>query len=325
MKRFALLLTALLLSCMKMYAQECLNPISQLQLRIWGKDNFKGLYNEDVPQQFLIFPSFMGSQALYIYSYGEKAGTLAVKEKPLRRKGEVADTSCDSVSLHVGVTTAERLGNLLQHAVNTSNYLYDRMGLDGTRYFFFDRFNGATCWSPVGSCDRMVEMLWEVINAVQAGDQTLINAQLPTIDSLTTHFKNQYPEAFFHTISISCWGESDRETDKHHIRLVAGLDDRLHLQFTYLQPYAEELPGQLHARYSPVLEQLLRYLFMDTPLLHSSTSPLDSGTLSILVDDEKPQSLTQNYNFYTLTVHQDDLTFKRLKQLIEEKWNDLMK
>lgn len=323
MKRIALLLPALLLFGKAMHAQECLKPISQTEQSLWGKANFSGLYNEDADQQYLVFPSFWGSQALYIYSRGKKAGTLAVKEKSRRKKGKVADISSNSVSLNVGVDTAERLGNLLHHAVYTSNYLFDRMGLDGIQYFFFDRHNGATSWSPVGSCGRLVKVLDNVINAVQAGDNSQIEAQFPAIDSLTTHFKNNYPEAFFHNVSISLLDEYSGGTDKHIIRLGAGQDEQLSLQFTYPQPYAEELPKQLHDRYSPLLEQLLRYLFLDIDLLHTSTSPLDCGEFDILVDDDKPQSLTRIYDFYTLTVHHDDLTLERLKGLIEEKLKDL--
>lgn len=318
MKRIALLLFSFSLLSMVTRAQECLKPINQTEQHIWGKKYFDNWYNEDADQQFLIFPSFSGHSALYIYSRGTLAGTLVVKDNPLRKKDAMIDTSKDSISMNVGQATTERLSNLIHHAVCTSNYQYDRIGFDGTKYFFFDRFNGATTWSPVGTCGRMVKILEGIMKAVQAGDKAQIEAQWPAIDSLTTHFKSHYPEEFFHNVSISREHAYRSGLEQHIIRLHIGFDI-LQLQFTYSNPYDENLPEQLRTRFSPLLESLLRYLFMSTSLLQHSASPLDLGSFSIQVDDTQPQSLTKKHHNYTLSVHQDDLTLDRLKQLIEEE------
>ena len=302
MKRILFILSCAFFLCKVSYAQECLKPISQSQQKLWGDHDFKHWYCPEASQQFLVFPSPVEEiQALYIYSHGENAGMLVVRTKSFKKTA--LDMSKDSFSIHVGKEVTMRLGSLLQHAVNTSNYLYDRMGFDGINYFFFDGKNGATCWTPNGACGRMVEVLEDIMQGVREGNLEKIVSCGPRIDSLATHFKSHYPEAFFNITS-------NRDPIRSHIYLSSGMSK---LKFKFMHSAIQDRsPGEIKEHYGEMVSSLLHHIFFNTTLFD------DYGEICIVVDDENTHAHVADRTIYRLEliIHQDDLTLERLRSLL---------
>lgn len=310
MKRILLIFSCIFFLCKVSYAQECLKPISQSQQELWGAQYFEQWYSKEAKQQFLVFPSFFQTrEALYVYSWGKNPGTLVVKTKPLRKKDAVVDTSKDSISMYVGKDVTMRLGSLLRHAVNTSNYLYDRIGLDGCRYFFFDGRNGATCWSPDGACGRMVELLKDIMQGVREGNLEKIVSCGPRIDSLATHFKGHYPEVFFNITSDRDAIRSQNGVEEF-IYLSSGMNN-LNFKFKHSAIQGRS-PGEIKEQYGEMVSSLLHHIFFNTTLLD------DYSEILIVVDNENTHAHVSDRTIYRLEliVHQDDLTLERLISLL---------
>lgn len=305
MKRILLVFLCISFLCKVSYAQECLKPISQIKQNIWGDYYLEHWYCNKASQQFFVFPSpVLEEQALYIYSYGENAGTLVVKTKPLRKKDAMVDTSKDSISMYVGKDVTMRLGSLLRHAVNTSNYLYGSRGFDGVNYFFFDGDNGATCWSPNGTCGRMVEVLEDIMQGVREGNLEKIESYGPSIDSLDTHFKCHYPEKY---LKITSCGYS---ATKVNTTYLSSSMHRVYVEFKH-PATQKQSPAEIKEQYGEVVSSILRQIFL-------STSLLDYDRIHIVVDDENTHTPVVNRTIYRLEliVHQDDLTLERLISLL---------
>ena len=67
----------------------------------------------------------------------------------------------DSLEIKTDKKTALAFSNLIKHAVGTCMFIDDRLGFDGTTYFFGDYSRVARIWSPDdgSNCKRLTDVL----------------------------------------------------------------------------------------------------------------------------------------------------------------------
>ena len=186
-------------------AQSRLEPMTQTQQKLWGEKYFGTWLSEKASQQMLIFPSFSFPSALYVYyGYGEterlQVKWCEVKEArpdvpPAPDRREEPRLKLDSIEVKTDKATALMFSDLIEHAVATCMFK-DRMGFDGTRYFFVDFNRVATIWSPGpgSNCKRLTDVLEKAMTAVRNQDEEELKALLPEVEALTEVFKKLYPK-----------------------------------------------------------------------------------------------------------------------------------
>ena len=175
-------------------AQSRLEPMTQTKQELWGKRDFGTWLSKKAIQQMLKFPTPMEDfpSALYIYyGYGETE-RLQVKWRVGYNKG----VKLDSVEVKTDKATAVKFSDLIEHAVKTCMFNDDRMGFDGTTYFFGDRIRVATTWSPDNgsNCKRLTDVLEKAMTAVKNQNEDELKSLLPEVESLTKVFKGLYPK-----------------------------------------------------------------------------------------------------------------------------------
>ena len=175
-------------------AQSRLEPMTQTKQELWGKRDFGTWLSKKAIQQMLKFPTPMEDfpSALYIYyGYGETE-RLQVKWCVGYNKG----VKLDSVEVKTDKATAVKFSDLIEHAVKTCMFNDDRMGFDGTTYFFGDRIRVATTWSPDNgsNCKRLTDVLEKAMTAVKNQNEDELKSLLPEVESLTKVFEKLYPK-----------------------------------------------------------------------------------------------------------------------------------
>ena len=177
-------------------AQSRLEPMTQTQQKLWGEKYFGTWLSERASQQMLIFPSFSFPSALYVYyGYGESE-RLQVKWCEVKEaRPDEPRLKLDSIEVKTDKATALMFSDLIEHAVATCMFK-DRMGFDGTRYFFVDFNRVATIWSPGpgSNCKRLTDVLEKAMTAVRNQDEEELKALLPEVEALTEVFKKLYPK-----------------------------------------------------------------------------------------------------------------------------------
>ena len=86
---------------------------------------------------------------------------------------------------------------LFYAAVNSSSYLADGMGLDGTTYRLFGVGGVAEFWSPQdneSNCGKLEKFLYSLCAAVKNNNPQEIDNLIPLAEELTENFKSLYPE-----------------------------------------------------------------------------------------------------------------------------------
>ena len=207
-KQIITLVTLLMAAAIGAQAQSRLEPMTQTQQKLWGEKYFGTWLSERAIQQMLIFPTPMEDfpSALYVYyGYGEserlqvkwcevnKEAEPGVPPAPDRR--EEPRLKLDSIEVKTDKATALMFSDLIEHAVATCMFK-DRMGFDGTRYFFVDFNRIATIWSPGpgSNCKRLTDVLEKAMTAVKNQNEDELKALLPEVESLTEVFKKLYPK-----------------------------------------------------------------------------------------------------------------------------------
>ena len=175
-------------------AQSRLEPMTQTEQELWGKRDFGTWLSKKAIQQMLKFPTPMEDfpSALYIYyGYGETE-RLQVKWCVGYNKG----VKLDSVEVKTDKATAVKFSDLIEHAVKTCMFNDDRMGFDGTTYFFGNSIRVATTWSPDNgsNCKRLTDVLEKAMTAVKNQNEDELKSLLPEVESLTKVFKGLYPK-----------------------------------------------------------------------------------------------------------------------------------
>ena len=195
-KQIITLVTALMAAAIGLQAQSRLEPMTQTQQKLWGEKYFGTWLSERAIQQMLIFPSFSFPSALYVYyGYGESE-RLQVKwcEVKEAEPGE-PKLRLDSIEVKTDKATALKFADLIEHAVKTCMFNDDRLGFDGTTYFFGNHIRVATIWSPgAGNCKRLTDVLEKAMTAVRNQDEDELKALLPEVEALTEVFKKLYPK-----------------------------------------------------------------------------------------------------------------------------------
>ena len=196
-KRIILLMALLMAAAVGAQAQSRLEPMTQTQQKLWGEKYFRTWLSKRAIQQMLIFPSFSFPSALYVYyGYGESE-RLQVKWCEANKDAgpDEPKLKLDSIEVKTDKATAVAFSDLIDHAVATCMFNDQRMGLDGTRYFFGNRIRVATAWSPgPGNCGRLTNVLVRAMTAVKNQNEEELKALLPEVEALTEVFKKLYPK-----------------------------------------------------------------------------------------------------------------------------------
>lgn len=196
MKRF-ILFAAIICIAFSTKAQKRLQPMSLIIEQSWEK-YYKGWWREDATQQMIKFPSLMAAlpSALYIYCNSENDTRLMVRQIVLNKEAGPNEkkTKADSTEIKTDRATALAFSDLIEHAVMTSMYIGERIGFDGTEYFFCSSYHIATTWSPVGNSKKLTDILEKAMTAVRNHNEDELKDLLPEVESLTEEFKKLYPE-----------------------------------------------------------------------------------------------------------------------------------
>lgn len=197
-KRIITLITLLMAAAIGAQAQSRLEPMTQTQQKLWGEKYFGIWLSRRASQQMLIFPSFSFPSALYVYyGYGESE-RLQVKWCEVNKEAEPGEPKLklDSIEVKTDKATALKFADLIEHAVKTCMFNDDRLGFDGTTYFFGNSIRVATIWSPDSgsNCKRLTDVLEKAMTAVRNQDEEELKALLPEVEALTEVFKKLYPK-----------------------------------------------------------------------------------------------------------------------------------
>lgn len=276
-------------------AQNRLKPIDKIEQEIWGKHEYKKMYEEKAQQNFMVFPSFFPPFALHVYSRDKDKKRLVYK------------TEAKTYEMETTEVCAKKLKSLFEHAVNVSMYLYNLEGCDGTQYFFFDRYKGATCWSPYGNCKRMVDVLTNIMDAVKDKSQEKVDAQMPVVDSLTSVFKSYYPDDYFCRKIGSLQYEGVKN---YYVTMDVG-----NACFKFKKDkYEDGIKKSVDEKYGELVEKVYRELFINTSVLE------DYLYVEVIPDDE---DIPEKGPKYTLVIHESDMNEVTLIKKITEWYNKL--
>ena len=181
-------------------AQSRLEPMTQTDQKLWGEKYFETWLSGKASQQMIKFPTPMEDfpSALYVYrGYGE-IERLQVKRCVMNKyaKRNEPKLKLDSLEIKIDKETALAFSNLIKHAVGTCMFNDNRLGFDGTTYFFGDYSRVATTWSPdLGSnCRRLTDVLEKAMAAVKNQNKDELKGLLPEVKSLTKVFEELYPK-----------------------------------------------------------------------------------------------------------------------------------
>ena len=111
---------------------------------------------------------------------------------PIYNKG----VKLDSVEVKTDKATAVKFSDLIEHAVKTCMFNDERLGFDGTTYFFGNSIRVATTWSPESgsNCKRLTDVLEKAMTAVKNQNEDELKSLLPEVESLTKVFRKLYPK-----------------------------------------------------------------------------------------------------------------------------------
>ena len=180
-------------------AQSRLEPMTQIDQELWGEKYFGTWLSKKARQQMLKFPTPMEDfpSALYVFCGKGESGRLQVKRCVVNKEAGENDAKLklDSIELRTDKATALKFSDLIEHAVKTSMFIDERLGFDGTTYFFGNSIHVATIWSPDrgSNCKRLTDVLEKAMTAVKNQNEEELKALLPEVESLTRVFKKLYP------------------------------------------------------------------------------------------------------------------------------------
>ena len=198
-RRIITLVTVLMVAAIGAQSQSRLEPMTQTKQELWGEKYLGTWLSKKARQQMLKFPTLLEDfpSALYIYCGKGESGRLQVKRCVVNEEAEEneAKLKLDSIELETDKATALKFSDLIEHAVKTSMFIDERLGFDGTTYFFGNSIRVATIWSPDSgsNCKRLTDVLEKAMTAVKNQDEDELKALLPEVESLTKVFKKLYP------------------------------------------------------------------------------------------------------------------------------------
>ena len=197
-KQIITLVTFLMAAAIGAQAQSRLEPMTQIDQKLWGEKYFETWLSEKASQQMLIFPSFDFPSALYVYRGYREIERLQVKWCVMNKDAGENEPKLklDSIEIKTDKKTALAFSNLIKHAVSTCMFNDNRLGFDGTTYFFGDYSRVARIWSPDdgSNCKRLTDVLEKAMTAVKNQNKDELKGLLPEVKALTKAFEELYPE-----------------------------------------------------------------------------------------------------------------------------------
>lgn len=199
-KRIITLMTLLMAAAIGAQAQSRLEPMTQIEQELWGEKEFGTWLSKKASQQMLKFPTPMEDfpSALYVFSRKGESGRLQVKRCVVNKEAgpDEPKLKLESIEVKTDRATALMFSDLIKHAVATCMFNDERLGFDGTTYFFGNSIRVATIWSPDSgsNCKRLTDVLEKAMTAVKNQDEEELKALLPEVESLTEVFKKLYPK-----------------------------------------------------------------------------------------------------------------------------------
>ena len=199
-KRIILLLALLMAAAIGAQAQSRLEPMTQIEQELWGEKEFGTWLSKKASQQMLKFPTPMEDfpSALYVFSRKGESGRLQVKRCVVNKEAgpDEPKLKLESIEVKTDRATALMFSDLIKHAVATCMFNDERLGFDGTTYFFGNSIRVATIWSPENesNCKRLTDVLEKAMTAVRNQDEEELKSLLPEVESLTEVFKKLYPK-----------------------------------------------------------------------------------------------------------------------------------
>ena len=194
------LVTLLMASAIGAQAQSRLEPMTQIEQELWGDKEFGTWLSKKASQQMLKFPTPMEDfpSALYVYCGKGESGRLQVKRCVVNKEAgpDEPKLKLDSIEVKTDKATALKFSDLIEHAVKTCMFNDERLGFDGTTYFFGNSIRVATIWSPDSgsNCKRLTDVLEKAMTAVKNQNEKELKRLLPEVESLTKVFKKLYPK-----------------------------------------------------------------------------------------------------------------------------------
>ena len=199
-KRIILLMALLMAAAIGLQAQSRLEPMTQIEQELWGEKEFGTWLSKKASQQMLKFPTPMEDfpSALYVFCGKGESGRLQVKRCVVNKEAgpDESKLRLDSIEVKTDKATAVAFSDLIKHAVATCMFNDERLGFDGTTYFFGNSIRVATIWSPDSgsNCKRLTDVLEKAVTAVKEQNEEELKALLPEVESLTEVFKKFYPK-----------------------------------------------------------------------------------------------------------------------------------
>ena len=199
-KRIITLVTMLIAATIGAQAQSRLEPMTQIEQELWGEKEFGTWLSKKASQQMLKFPTPMEDfpSALYVFSRKGESGRLQVKRCVVNKEAgpDEPKLKLESIEIKTDRATALMFSDLIKHAVATCMFNDERLGFDGTTYFFGNSIRVATIWSPDSgsNCKRLTDVLEKAMTAVKEQNEEELKALLPEVESLTEVFKKLYPK-----------------------------------------------------------------------------------------------------------------------------------
>lgn len=199
-KRIITLVTLMMVAAISAQAQSRLEPMTQIEQELWGEKEFGTWLSKKASQQMLKFPTPMEDfpSALYVFSRKGESGRLQVKRCVVNKEAgpDEPKLKLESIEVKTDRATALMFSDLIKHAVATCMFNDERMGFDGTTYFFGNSIRVATIWSPDSgsNCKRLTDVLEKAMTAVKNQDEEELKALLPEVEALTEAFKKLYPK-----------------------------------------------------------------------------------------------------------------------------------
>ena len=102
-----------------------------------------------------------------------------------------------SFQMQVPDSVMDMLQMLVESAIETSSYLFEKRGYDGTTYCFESSRNAAKCWSPNGRCGELVRIFDQCCRAVMNNELDSITVLMPRCREMTASFRMDYPSDLF--------------------------------------------------------------------------------------------------------------------------------
>lgn len=102
-----------------------------------------------------------------------------------------------SYYVQVPDSVMDMLQMLVESAIETSSYLFEKRGFDGTTYCFESSGIAAECWSPNGRCGELVRFFDQCCRAVMNNELDSITVLMPRCREMTASFRMDYPIDLF--------------------------------------------------------------------------------------------------------------------------------